>query len=323
MLTPNLASATPPAEPSSPAAVQHRLVSLMKQNSQLNDKVNRARIDLAAKQKAAAAATAAARAAAANFELARTAMSATIAAQYEGGSFSATGALLSSQSGQGYLDHLQTLSMLSTHAAQVAKNMSAAQHAADATSKQANTLLSQAKARSTTLAKQHTDLLKQVDKYNALLSRLTAPQRVAYQRTIAPSVSNASLTATRAGLLTSNAPGAAKKAVEFALAQVGKSYSWGAAGPDAYDCSGLTMASYASAGISLPHSAADQYNYGTEVSMDALQPGDLIFYYSPIGHVTIYVGGGMMVSASTEGVPISEMPVSAMSGVVGAKRIVG
>jgi peptidoglycan DL-endopeptidase CwlO len=250
-------------------------------------------------------------------------MSATIAAQYEGGSFSATGALLSSDSGQSYLDQLQTLSMLSTHATQVAQTMAASQHAAAAASKRAAALVKETAAHKAALRKKQAELSKQVAKYRALYDRLTAPQQVAYQRTVAPEVTSASLTLVMSRLSDSPVPDAAKTAVEFARAQVGKAYSWGAAGPDAYDCSGLTMASYAAAGISLPHSAADQYNYGTSVSVDALQPGDLLFYYSPIGHVTIYIGDGQMISASTEGVPISAMPVSAMSGLVGAKRIVG
>ena len=322
LLAPLAASATP-TEPHTAATVQKRLTELVRKNSQLNEQVNQARIDLAAKQKAAGQARAAAAAAAVAYDQARTAMSATIAAHYEGGSFSATGALLSSTNGKSYLDQLQTLSMLSTHAAQVAKQLGAAKAAADSSSKHAASLLQQASARSKSLSHQQSDLRKQVTKYHALLAQLTAPQRTAYQNTIAVPVAAPALTQTMASLSTAPVPGAAKQAVEFARAQIGKAYSWGAAGPDAYDCSGLTMASYASAGISLPHSAAEQYNYGTPVSIDALEPGDLLFYYSPIGHVTIYIGGGQMISASTEGVPISAMPVSAMSGFVGAKRIVG
>ena len=102
-------------------------------------------------------------------------------------------------------------------------------------------------------------------------------------------------------------------ASQFALAQVGKPYVFGAAGPGAYDCSGLTMAAWRAAGVSLPHSAADQYNYGHHVSRDQLEPGDLIFFYQPIGHVTIYIGNGMMVSAPTEGEPVVGRPADASS----------
>jgi cell wall-associated NlpC family hydrolase len=85
---------------------------------------------------------------------------------------------------------------------------------------------------------------------------------------------------------------------------------FGAAGPSSYDCSGLTMAAWARAGVSLPHSAADQYNYGTHVPEYALQPGDLLFFYQPIGHVTIYIGDGLMVSAPTEGEDVQVVPLS-------------
>ena len=66
-------------------------------------------------------------------------------------------------------------------------------------------------------------------------------------------------------------------------------------------------------GVSLPHSAIDQYNYGTHVSRSQLQPGDLIFFYSPIGHVTIYAGDGMMVSAPETGEDVSLVPLDAFN----------
>ncbi|MGI8870831.1 MAG: NlpC/P60 family protein [Mycobacteriales bacterium] len=93
-------------------------------------------------------------------------------------------------------------------------------------------------------------------------------------------------------------------ALETAKAQLGKPYAWGADGPDAFDCSGLTMYAWAAAGVSLPHSSADQINYGTQVSVNDVQPGDLVFYYSPIHHVAIYAGNGEIIHASTEGEPV-------------------
>jgi peptidoglycan DL-endopeptidase CwlO len=95
--------------------------------------------------------------------------------------------------------------------------------------------------------------------------------------------------------------GGAAKAVAFAKAQVGEPYSFGAAGPDSWDCSGLTMVAWAQAGVSLPHSSSAQYDATRHISAGELQPGDLIFYYSPISHVAIYVGGGMQVAATHTG----------------------
>jgi len=116
------------------------------------------------------------------------------------------------------------------------------------------------------------------------------------------------------------ASGKAATAVKAAEAEIGKSYVWGAAGPDSFDCSGLTMWAWAKAGVSLPHSSADQYNMGTHVSEDQLQPGDLVFYYSPISHVAIYVGKGMIFQASTEGVPLGYASVDS-APYAGATRL--
>jgi cell wall-associated NlpC family hydrolase len=98
--------------------------------------------------------------------------------------------------------------------------------------------------------------------------------------------------------------GAAGIAVKFACAQIGKPYVWGAAGPNAYDCSGLTMAAWAKAGVSLPHNAARQRSVTARVSRADLRPGDLVFYYADLHHVGMYVGGGWVVHASQAGVPI-------------------
>ncbi|GIJ22214.1 NlpC/P60 family protein [Micromonospora lutea] len=98
--------------------------------------------------------------------------------------------------------------------------------------------------------------------------------------------------------------GPAGEAVTFACAQIGKPYSWGAEGPNAYDCSGLTLAAWSRAGVSLPHNAARQRRVTASVSRDALRPGDLVFYYRDLHHVGMYVGDGWVVHASRAGQPV-------------------
>jgi cell wall-associated NlpC family hydrolase len=93
----------------------------------------------------------------------------------------------------------------------------------------------------------------------------------------------------------------AQTAVNVALAQVGKPYAWGGAGPNSFDCSGLTQYAYARAGIGLPHSSRAQSTIGKPVSRAALRPGDLVFFYSPVSHVGMYIGNGKMVYAPTSG----------------------
>jgi cell wall-associated NlpC family hydrolase len=102
------------------------------------------------------------------------------------------------------------------------------------------------------------------------------------------------------------------------MAQVGDAYVYGASGPDAYDCSGLTMASWAQAGVALPHSSSAQYSSGPQVPASALQPGDLVFYYSPISHVGMYIGNGMIVHAAnpSTGVQVAGLYSMPFSGAV-------
>jgi cell wall-associated NlpC family hydrolase len=106
--------------------------------------------------------------------------------------------------------------------------------------------------------------------------------------------------------------GRAGEAVRYAYAQLGDRYVWGAAGPDAFDCSGLTMMAWRAAGVSLPHSSRSQYSMGTHVSRSQLQPGDLVFFYSPISHVGIYIGDGKMIHAPNPSERVQISPISQM-----------
>lgn len=109
-------------------------------------------------------------------------------------------------------------------------------------------------------------------------------------------------------------------AVEVALAQVGKRYVWGTAGPNTFDCSGLMSYAYRQQGISLPRTASQQYGVGTPVSKGDLQPGDLVFYYSGISHVGMYIGDGKIVHAAN---PRSGVTVTGVNSMPyqGARRV--
>jgi peptidoglycan DL-endopeptidase CwlO len=108
-------------------------------------------------------------------------------------------------------------------------------------------------------------------------------------------------------------------AVQAALSQVGKPYQWGAEGPDSYDCSGLTLWAWAHAGVSLPHNSGMQYAATPRVSLGAIQPGDLLFYGSPIHHVSMYIGNNQMVEAPYTGSHVRVVPLRT-SDFVGAGR---
>ena len=112
----------------------------------------------------------------------------------------------------------------------------------------------------------------------------------------------------------------AATAVAAARSALGVPYHWGGSDPQqGFDCSGLTMWSWAHAGVSLPHSAAMQYADTRRVSTSDLQPGDLLFFYSPISHVAMYIGGGMEIAASHTGTVVSIYSVD-WGNYVGAGR---
>jgi cell wall-associated NlpC family hydrolase len=114
---------------------------------------------------------------------------------------------------------------------------------------------------------------------------------------------------------------AAQVAVNTAMAQQGKPYAWAGSGPNSFDCSGLTQFAYKAAGITLPRTSKAQATVGTPVAKANLQPGDLVFFYSPISHVGIYIGNGQMVHAPTSGSVVKTVSVDAMGLFSGARRV--
>ena len=316
--------AAPEAKPQpTVASVEAALAKLAKQNTQLVEKYNQAQIAVTNAQKAVGHAQLAVTAANVALSSASADLSRNALAEYEGGSFSTAGALLSSEGGTSYLDTLDTMQMISEHSAQVVSAFTMASQNAKSAKVQADQALTKATAARDNLASKQATVKAQVQKYTTMLATLTAAQRATFQNAMNPVVS-----AAQRQVVMMSIPGITsaqiRVAISFALAQVGKPYVYGAAGPSSYDCSGLTMASYRAAGISLPHSAADQYNYGHHVSFSQMQPGDLMFFYSPIGHVTMYLGDGMMVSAPETGEDVKVMPANAFgSDFVGATRLIG
>ena len=117
---------------------------------------------------------------------------------------------------------------------------------------------------------------------------------------------------------TANTVGA--QALQAAISRLGYPYIWGAAGPTSFDCSGLMMWAYQQVGISLPHFTVSQYNSGVHVSRNDLEPGDLIFFFSNISHVGMYIGNGMMIDAPNFGEDVKVQPIY-WNAFVGAVRI--
>jgi peptidoglycan DL-endopeptidase CwlO len=161
-----------------------------------------------------------------------------------------------------------------------------------------------------------------------LLDRLTPPQRAQVTGASGTGDGRASRSVSgsgRTGLPVVGpvaAPGArAAAAVAYAYQKIGSPYVWGATGPNAFDCSGLVQAAYRSAGVSLPRTTYAQISAGRRVSRSELLPGDLVFFYSGVSHVGIYVGNGQMIHAPNPSAPVRLAPVSEMP-FAGATRVV-
>jgi peptidoglycan DL-endopeptidase CwlO len=111
-----------------------------------------------------------------------------------------------------------------------------------------------------------------------------------------------------------SAPSAAARAsaASRAMSKLGAPYRWGAAGPSSFDCSGLVSWAYKSVGVSLPRTSRAMSRFGTPVSKHALRPGDLVFFYTPVHHVGIYIGGGKVVNAPRPGTPVKVSNLNSM-----------
>ncbi|MFG2779122.1 NlpC/P60 family protein [Streptomyces prunicolor] len=189
--------------------------------------------------------------------------------------------------------------------------------------------LTSLKSRQAELGRQTKTINGKLDQARRLLSGLTPQQRVQVGEAGGAGRASRSATAARGAPATpassaaaSDAPNSrAAAAVSYAYQKLGSPYVWGATGPNAFDCSGLVQAAYSSAGVSLPRTTYAQINAGQRVSRSELRPGDLVFFYSGISHVGIYVGDGQMIHAPNPTAPVRLAPIDQMP-FAGATRVV-
>ena len=189
--------------------------------------------------------------------------------------------------------------------------------------------LTSLKSRQAELGRQKKTINGKLDQARRLLSGLTPQERVQVGEAGGTGRASRSTTAARGALAApgssaaaSDAPNSrAAAAVSYAYQKLGSPYVWGATGPNAFDCSGLIQAAYSSAGVSLPRTTYAQINAGQRVSRSELRPGDLVFFYSGISHVGIYVGDGQMIHAPNPTAPVRLAPIDQMP-FAGATRVV-
>jgi cell wall-associated NlpC family hydrolase len=224
--------------------------------------------------------------------------------------------LLTSGSAEEFVHQLGTLDAIAGHTNEVVAGVAAAADDAAKAKAAADEAAAQAQKSYDDIAAQQKDLEAKIADYQRQYDALTAPQQ---QQVFA--AHGGDTQPVPSGVIAPSA--AAQQAVDTALAQVGDPYVWGAGGPDAFDCSGLTQYAYSAAGMSLPHSSSSQAQMGMAVSRSELQPGDLVFFYSPVSHVGMYIGNGQMVHASTSGQPVKVASLDSMGSYNSARRIAG
>jgi peptidoglycan DL-endopeptidase CwlO len=246
-------------------------------------------------------------------------VAAAVVTQYQGQALSSTTQVLLSDDPDSFLSQLSTISEYNDQQSQImadfavqAKQLELRQAAAEREVRriaETKKRLGAEKAEIDDKAARAKRLLGTLKAEEAAKARAAARASRSADRSAATAATPAAPTPTSPS---APASGRAAAAVAYALAQVGDAYVFGAAGPSAFDCSGLTMMAWQQAGVSLPHSSSAQMGSGTPVSQSELQPGDLVFYYSPVSHVGMYIGGGRIVNALNPGAGVAISDVNSM-----------
>ncbi|RMI37784.1 NlpC/P60 family protein [Actinomadura harenae] len=295
----------PPAH-AAPAKPKQDVNKLHDQLEQLSEQYNGLKVKLAETRRAAKVADGIARQQERSLEAVRRDIARLAATTYINGETDPTQRMFASADPQSLLDQASTLRFFATqNGTRVTALMQAVQGARRARL-QAQDRARQVEALRSALAKKREAVSKLYDKAKG---QLDAQNPASGQK---PGK-------------TPNVPGSGKgaQAVRYALAQLGVPYSWGggnASGPSygiaqganikGFDCSGLTLYAYARVGVNLPHYTGAQFNAGTHVTQAQLQPGDLVFFYSDLHHMGMYIGGGKMVHAPQTGDVVKISPIA-------------
>ncbi len=305
----------PPPAPRTASQAREQYVAFNEQFEAVTEKFNEARILLGERRKESRLADRRAREAQARYAAQSARVRRIVAGAYKTAPFGLFTTMLSSGSPEQFIEQLAVLDIATRRRAAVLAEVGRTRDAAQRTQREAAAALTAARQLASETSRRKADLARRAAVSKALFDRLSGQERAA----LLSDQTTASERASRATVrppTTIAATGAAKIAVQTALNQLGDPYVWAAAGPDAFDCSGLTMYAWGAAGVALPHSSQLQYQTGRKVSRSELQPGDLVFGYSPIHHVGIYIGNNQMVHApnSNDVVKISSIDTVPWAG---------
>jgi cell wall-associated NlpC family hydrolase len=284
--------------------VQARVDTLYHQAEQASERYNNAREELEKARAQLKTLRADLHRQEAKVKAVRDQVASSVVSQYQGQALSSTTQAFLSKDPDKFLDQLATISQYNDQRAQMMASFATQAKQLEMRKEAAKREMARIAQTKQQLAKEKAEIDAKASKAKDLLSHLKA-EAAARQEA-------ASRSASRAPLTSAPVSGNAAAAVNYALAQVGDAYVYGAAGPDAFDCSGLTMMAWRQAGVSLPHSSSAQRSSGTPVSQSDLQPGDLVFYYQPVSHVGIYIGNGQIVHAANPSDGVTTAPVFSM-----------
>jgi peptidoglycan DL-endopeptidase CwlO len=258
-------------------------------------------------------------------DAAREALGSAAAAQYRNGGIDPSVQLLLSSDPGRYLDDAAFAERVDNRQAAAVTRVRTQLREIQRLRGAARVELASLKSRQTELRRQKKTIDEKLGQARQLLSGLTPAQRA--QLSADAGSGRASRDALRdlgpvsASAATAEAPDArAAAAVAYAYGKLGSPYVWGATGPDAFDCSGLVQAAYRSAGVSLPRTTYAQIDAGRRIARSELLPGDLVFFYSGVSHVGIYVGHGQMIHAPNPSAPVRLAPIDEMP-FAGATRV--
>lgn len=237
--------------------------------------------------------------------------------QYKSGTISQSLELLFSSDPSLYLSSAGSLEAITRQKGIQLRKFQSAEQQLNATSLTVSDRLAQVKALQKKLAEKSALATAKLAKAESILAKLKKEDRerlarLAQEREDADQASSLKAARSAAGV-----SGRAGLAIKFAFKQIGDKYVFGADGLTYWDCSGLTMRAYQTAGVSLPHSSAAQSRMGKSIPFSQKKPGDLMFFGRPVSHVGIYLGGGKMVHA-----PRSGSRVKVATTDMGRKRLV-
>lgn len=255
-------------------------------------------------------------------ELSKT-LSAIAIEQYKTGGLGQSLELLFSSNPALYLSAAGSLEAITRKKSVELRKFQAAKQRLTATSLTVNDKLALVTATQKKLAAQSAQAISKLAEAEDLLAKLKKEDRERLARLAQEEEDADQASSLAAAKSASGVSGRAGKALQFALKQIGDKYVFGADGMTYWDCSGLTMRAFQTAGVSLPHSSRAQYNYGKSIKRANLAPGDLIFFGRPISHVGIYLGGGKMVHAPRSGSRVKVASASSLGRkpYIGARRL--